>query len=232
MKNQILTLMIILGAALGVAAQKTFLLTKASKTYDLKVTIEKCEDDTCEGPATVYLLRKGDEKAFQTIRMENLFLELGTDQKPTANLIELYGENNSGVIFEDYNFDGIEDLALRNGNFGNYGGPSYDVLLFSKKKRQFVLNDPLTVLASENLGMFDVDPIRKTIETFAKSGCCWHERTRYKIVNDRPVKVYVLTEDVPPGDGTIVILTTRTLVNGKWKKKVKRVPTKDYYKDQ
>lgn len=231
MKLFILALLLTIISATGVSAQKTFLLKDASKNYDVKIMIAACEDDICEGKASINIIKKSDSSLFQKIEMPNLYLELGAEKKPTANLIELYGENNSGVIFDDFNFDGLEDLALRNGNDGAYGGPSYDVLLTVVPSKKFVKNAALTKLASENLGLFEVDKEKKTIETFNKSGCCWHQTTRYKVVNNRPVKVYVFTEDAA-GGGDKVKLTTETLVAGKWKKTMKTALTKDYYKDQ
>ncbi|HEX8289679.1 MAG TPA: hypothetical protein VF556_16980 [Pyrinomonadaceae bacterium] len=212
-------------------AQKTFLLKGASKTYDVKITIAKCEKDICEGKATVFLMKKNQTTPFQTVRMPNLYLELGDDRKPTANLIELYGMNNSGVVFEDFNFDGADDLALRNGNEGAYGGPSYDILLFSKARNNFLINRELSELASSNLGLFDVDKKNKTIETFTKSGCCWHQTTRYRVINNRPKKVYAFTEDATAANDK-VILTTETLNAGKWRKTKKTVLRKDYYNEQ
>jgi hypothetical protein len=53
-------------------AQKTFLLKGASKTYDVKITIAKCEKDICEGKATVFLMKKNQTTPFQTVRMPNL----------------------------------------------------------------------------------------------------------------------------------------------------------------
>lgn len=230
MKLSILALLLTIFSASGVSAQKTFLLKDASKNYDVKIKITKCEDDICEGKAAVEILKKNGPAVVQTIAMPNLYLELNEDQKPTANLIELYGMNNSGVIFDDFNFDGAEDLALRNGNEGAYGGPSYDVFLAAKPNNKFVKNAALTKLASENLGMFEIDKQKKTIETLNKSGCCWHQTTRYKVVNNRPVKVYVFTEDAADG-GDKVKLITETLVAGKWKKTFKTALTKDYYKE-
>lgn len=212
-------------------AQQTFLLKDASKTFDVRIKIAGCDNDICEGKASLYLFKKNQAKLFQTIEMPNAYLELGKDRKPTANLIELYGENNSGVIFDDFNFDGAEDLGIRNGNEGAYGGPSYDVLLFSGATGKFVKNRELTKLGSENLGLFTIDKTRKTIETFNKSGCCYHETTRYRVMNNRPKKVFVFIEDATVGDGAKVKLTTKTLVKGKWKRTTKYELIKDYYKE-
>lgn len=229
-KHLFLVSLLMLIAAPNALAEKIFLLKNASKNYDLKIAIAKCEKDICEGKATVFLLKKNQTAPFQTIRMPNLYLELGDGRNPTANLIELYGMNNSGVVFDDFNFDGTDDLALRNGNEGAYGGPSYDILLFSKTRGNFVKNRELTDLASSNLGLFDVDKKNKTIEAFTKSGCCWHQTTRYRVVNNRPKKVYVFTEDGANPNETVV-LTTETLNGGRWRKTTKTVLKKDYYRE-
>ncbi len=231
MKIQLFVMIILLFSVQTLFAQEIFLLKNASKIFDVKIEIANCEEDTCEGAATVYLTKKNQTKPFQTLKLDNLFLELGTDRKPTANLIELYGENNSGVVFEDYNFDGKPDLALRNVNNGAYGGPSYDIFLVVVPSGKFVQNEALTTLASENLGLFTVNNKTKTIETFNKSGCCWHQTVRYQVINNRPKKVYVFTEDEAGAETEKVILTTETLVNGRWSKKTKTALTKEYYKN-
>lgn len=229
MKNLFLLSVVLLFASTNLFAQKTFLLKDASKNFDVKIKIASCGEDICEGETVFYLFRKNQTKPFQTIEMANSYLELGENQKPTANLIELYGMNNSGVIFDDYNFDGIEDIAVRNGNNGAYNGPSYDVFLFSKTKNRFTENAALTELASNNLGLFKVNKKTKTLETFTKSGCCWHQTTRYKVINNKPKKVYVFTEDAMLGGEDMYLITETLLANGKWKKTTKKVKTDEYY---
>lgn len=231
MKDWFWLSLILLFAVVDVSAQETFLLKDASKNFDVKITVAKCEDDICEGASKVFLIKKNQTAAFQTIRMPNIYLELGENRKPTANLVELYGMNNSGVVFDDFNFDGVEDLAIRNGNEGGYGGPSYDILLYVKAGELFYKSPALTKLASENLGLFEVNKKTKTLETFTKSGCCWHQTTRYKIVSNRPVKIYIFTEDATCADGKWVVLTTENLVAAKWRKMTKKVLRKDYYKE-
>lgn len=230
MKKYCIFFFVLFSSAAACFGQHNFLLKNASKKFDVKIRIAKCEDNICEGKSAVSLIKKGQNAAFQTFQLPNLFLELGENQKPTANLIELYGENNSGIVFDDFNFDGAEDLALRNGNEGAYGGPSYDIYLSSKTNGKFIKNSPLSKLANENLGLFTVNKKEKTLETFNKSGCCFHETTRYKIVNNRPVKVYVLTEDAMNGEK--VTITTKRLIGGKWKISTKTALAKDYYKEQ
>ena len=212
---------VLLFASTALFAQKTFLVKNASKTFDVKIKISACDDDICEGEAVFYLSKKNQKRTFQTIEMPNSYFNLGEEQKPTANLIELYGMNNSGITFADYNFDNIEDIAIRNGNGGVYGSPSYDVFLFSKLENQFVRNADLTALASDNLGMFEINKKTKTLETNSKSGCCSHQMARYKFVRNRVKKIYFVTGDAL-GDGENMKIVIETLLpNGKWKKTMK-----------
>jgi biotin carboxylase len=71
--------------------------------------------------------------------------------------------------------------------------------------------------------MFTVDKEKKTLETLDKSGCCWHLTERDRVVNDRPVKVFEEVEDATVADETKVKVTTKTLLNGKWRTSVKYV---------
>lgn len=200
--------------------QRTFAIDNASKNYLVKLTVDTCDDMNCEGRGTIQLFSKKNKLLFQTLSSDDLYFFLDSTQKPTSNIIQLYNEQ-SPVIFDDFNFDQSEDIAVRNGNNSGYGGPSYDVYVFNKTRNQFVLSVALTKLATENLGMFYTNHETKRIETFAKSGCCWHMTTEYEVVpNKGLVKVYELTEDATHEKYTIV--TTRKLINGKWVKSVKR----------
>lgn len=192
----------------------------ASEQWDFILSVAGCNDNksysTCEGAGTLDIFKKDRGELFQRIAMENIFIELDTKGKATTNLIEMYGDNNSGLVIEDINFDNHDDIALRNGNSGAYGGPSYDIYLFDVTKQQFRINASLTELASTNLGLFGVDKKTKTITTFTKSGCCWHQSSTYQLANDKPVLIEEVTEGYT-ADGESVVLTTREWVNGKWK---------------
>lgn len=192
----------------------------ASEAWDFILSVAGCNDDksysTCEGAGSLDIFKKDRGDLFQRIAMENIFIELDTKGKATANLVELYGENNSGLVIEDINFDSHDDIALRNGNSGAYGGPSYDIYLFDVAKQQFRISDSLTELASSNLGLFSVDKKTKTLSTLTKSGCCWHQSSTYQLTDNQPILIEEVTEAYS-GDGESVILTTREWVNGKWK---------------
>lgn len=226
-KSGFLLPFILLGTV--VFAQNQFELKDASKNFDVKMNVEHCAEDECQGKATIELLDKKTSKIFQTLTSDNLNFYLNKDQKPTANIIQLYNEQ-SPLIFDDFNFDGTEDMAIRNGNESSYGGPSYDVYVFNITKKQLVLSEELTVLAHENLGMFNTDSERKRLITYSKSGCCWHLTTEYSVLPQRGLfKVYELEEDATGGEK--VKVTRKEFIDDKWTTHIKTYPINEYYKD-
>jgi hypothetical protein len=209
-------------------AQKEFTIKDGSKKYTAKISVDNFINNDCSGFGTISLYYKSSNDLFQTLKSDNLCFYVEGDANPTVNVIELYGEQ-SPLIFDDFNFDGFEDLAVSNGNNGSYGMPSYDVYVFNPAAKQFILNPQLTKLASTNLGMFKTDGQKKIITAFNKSGCCWHITTGYAVLNNNLVKVYELVEDAT-GDAGYVIVTEKKLEYGVWYTDVKKVKTEDYYK--
>lgn len=132
-------------------------------------------------------------------------------------------DEQSVLHFEDFNFDGQKDLALNDGNFGGYGGPSYQVYLFSKSKNKFVHSKSFTNLSQgAGLGMFEVNSKQKMLYVDSKSGCCWHQKEGYKVIKNLPVKVYEQTRDASFNEANPdkVKVTTKRLIKGKWQTKI------------
>ena len=217
MKSLIVTLLLI---ASPVMAQKTLELKNASKYFDIKIVVATCDDEYCVGRATFSFFKKGGPTPYQVITLPDTQVQLESDGKPLVNVNLLY-DDQSVVNVGDFNFDGMEDIALCDGANGSYGGPSYRVYLSSRAAGKFVFSKPFTDIG-RHLGMFNVDTKNKTLETFDKSGCCWHITERYSVVNNRPVKVFEEVEDatVDP-NGKRVKVTTKKLVAGKWQTKVR-----------
>lgn len=220
MKNIIILLLIMCGT---VVAQQKFEIRNASKLYDVTFTVASCDDHgLCEGKAEFALHKKGSARAYQVIRLPETSFYLEDDGKPLVNETLLY-DKQSVLSFGDYNFDGVEDISLRDGNNGSYGGPSYQIYLYHAGSKKFVRNAGLTTLAQDNLGMFEVNKKKKTLSVFNKSGCCWHIFQEFKVVGNRPVKVFEEVEDATIADDSKVKITTKRMVNGRWKTRVKYV---------
>ena len=209
------------------AAQVKFEVKSASKLYDVRIEVERCEDKICEGKVTYTLFKKNSATAFQVFKLDDTSFMLGDNDQPSANITRLYDEQ-SAVSFSDYNFDGIEDLALCDGQNGGYGMPSYQIYLFSPRAHKFVLSQAFTELSQEGrLGMFERDVKRKRLRTLSKSGCCLHTTEEFVVVNNQPKKILEIVEDATISDEKRVRITTKRLVAGRWRTTIKYVPRVD-----
>jgi len=204
----------------------------ASSKYDVSVLPGACgaskrddagaDEDTV--PARVQIYRKGSKSPFQVLCLPSVWVnreQFAYSPKTAGKQRALYDDEYS-VVFDDFNFDGLEDLAVCNGRNGGYGAPSYNVYLFSKSAGKFVENRKLSDLAGEGyLGLFFPDPKRRTLTALSKSGCCYHETDVYKVVGDRPVLVEKTIEDATVGGGYVMV-TTRKRVGRRWVVRKKR----------
>jgi hypothetical protein len=213
------------------AQQRTFDVSDASKYFDIKIRASKCGADDCTGKATFSFYKKGESKPYQIVSMRDTYIDI-SEGAPAVNETLLY-DKQSVLTVDDFNFDGMEDVAISDGENGSYHMPSFNVYLSSKAAGKFVYNASLSNLA-HHLGMFTVDKKAKMLETFDKDGCCYHITERYRVVNNRPVKVFIFEEDAAQAgkyEGKVV-LTTKKMVGGKWKITVKVADREKYYNEQ
>jgi hypothetical protein len=116
------------------------------------------------------------------------------DEVVDANMHEFpYGEHSS-LIYEDFNFDGEKDLAIMDGSYSCYNGPSFQVYL-ADGKGGFAHNPEFTRLAQDYCGFFDIDTEAKTINVMTKSGYAWHRYERYKVNGKHLRLIHSLTDD-------------------------------------
>ena len=218
MKNILILILVLCATAF---AQQRFEMKNASKNYDARIEVEKCEDGFCGGKLKIELFKKSAAKPFQIFNLDDTEFMIEEAQLADTKLMYDY---QSVVFLEDYNFDGAEDLAIRDGNNSGYGGPSYQIYLFSPRGKKFVHNQSFTDLAqNESLGMFEVDKKKKVLRTFSKSGCCWHQTKEFSVVGNRLKKVFEETEDATIPDEKRVRITTGKLVKGRWRTSVRYV---------
>ena len=230
LRLSLVTLALIVALCTPLVNAQVFEIKKGSKNYDASIDVH-CENDECDGQAKIILYKKATNTLVQVFKSDDLTMYLDKKQKPSVNVIQLYDEQ-SALIFDDFNFDGTEDIAIRNGNKGSYGGPTYDVYVFNQTRKKFMLSEELSTLTRENLGMFQNDPQRKRIITFNKSGCCYHITSEYAVVPQKGlVPIYELIEDARSISGDKVKVTERYLLKGKWREKTKYYPIDQYYKN-
>jgi hypothetical protein len=186
-----LLLILIAAAAYG---QKTFEVQDFSPDFYGKVFLAKPSEIFTPGWVAIY--EKKTNRQLIKISSEALAAEETEDGKIKANVKELpYGEQ-SVIIYEDFNFDGVKDFALMDGQNSCYGGPSFQIYLAAgRAKNKFVLSRAFTRLAQDYCGMFQIDREKKLISTMTKSGCCWHEFSEFIVAGNAPKAVKVVEED-------------------------------------
>lgn len=225
-------LLLTLTAGQAARAQSPVKSGGASAKYDLSVQPGACGaakrqggDDDSDGeavPARVHIYRKGAKSPFQVLCLPSVWVnseQFAYSPKTAGKRRVLYDDEYS-VVFDDFNFDGLEDLAVCNGRNGGYGGPSYTVFLFDRRAGRFVESRPLSRLnEGVYLGLFFPDAKARTLAAFSKSGCCYHETEIYKVVGNRPVLVEKIIEDATAASGAsedFVVVTTRKRVGRRW----------------
>ncbi|QIL38518.1 hypothetical protein G7074_04040 [Pedobacter sp. HDW13] len=224
MKNLIFSCAFLL-IGYSLQAQFKFLANNSSNNFKAKIFVENCTTGHCNGKATIILYDKITDQEMQTFTSKDLDFGLTEMQNAQLGWLDL-GKYQTPLIFGDFNFDGTEDLAIRNGNNGAYASPSYDIYISINNK--LVLNAALTKLASENLGLFDVDKKNKQLAIHLKNGCCFDKTINYKFdVKKELYEDSSVIEDSSIADNVTVI--TQKLVDGKIKKTVQKFKFKDYY---
>ncbi len=197
-------------------AQITFRVKDFSNDYYGKVSIEDTSQVFSKGWVAIY--DKKTNKQLIKVVSDELALSYDEDDKIAVNINEnynvAYGGIQSLIIYDDFNFDGIKDFAIEDGQNSCYHGPSYKVYLVTAKGLQY--NSVFTALAQEYCGMFEVDHKEKKLRTSTKSGCCWHQFSEFIVENNEPKTVEIVEEDATflP----YIVQTTKTWHNGKMTK--------------
>lgn len=166
------------------AAKSTYSLQKFSERY--RATLEISDEDEVFRPGIISVYDKKSGAALIQVQSDELVLDTNPKTgEAKANVHELpYGEQ-SVLIYEDFNFDGIKDLAIMDGQNSCYHGPSFQVFLGTADG--FEHSDSFTELAQSYCGMFGFDAKSRQLSTMTKDGCCMHEMATYSVHNGEPV---------------------------------------------
>ncbi|MEN7547191.1 hypothetical protein AAG747_04685 [Rapidithrix thailandica] len=192
-------------AFLNVFGQSKYEIKGFSEKYKGILTIEKGYENEVFKKGNIAIIESKTNAKIVEIDAEELFFDLDSIGNVKTNVLELpYGEQ-SILIYQDFNFDGIKDLAVMDGQYSCYHGPSFQVYLEIDNK--LILSPEFTRLAQEYCGMFQTDYETETIHTMTKSGCCWHQFSTFKVVNNIPAPVLVVEENAMdfPFHSTIII---------------------------
>ncbi len=186
---KLFALLFLIFSTLNIGAQTRFRLNDASKLVDVDLAVANCDEEESRGrcgPLTVRFFRKNSAKPFQTVTLPETNM---WDPVPKANVTRRY-DDQSVINFADFNFDGLDDVAICDGTNGGYGMPSYQIYLYSKPLGRFVHSPSFTKMNEGGLGMFETDPKKKMHFVNTKSGCCWHQTQGFDVSRGRPRIIY------------------------------------------
>ncbi|SHF72997.1 hypothetical protein SAMN05444377_11726 [Flavobacterium fontis] len=201
--------LLILLLSKSVFCQTTFVVDNFSKDYYGKLYIADTTEVSSKGWVAIF--DKKTKKQLIKINSDELTFTLHKG-KVLANIKKLpYGEH-SQILYEDYNFDGVKDFAIMDGQNSCYHGPSFQIYLATNKG--FKQNPEYTELAHGYCGMFDIDHKTKTISTMTKSGCCWHEYSEFKVKDNKPYPIKIVEEGLSP-TGITWDIEEQNLIKGK-----------------
>ncbi|WP_405415487.1 XAC2610-related protein [Maribacter sp. Asnod1-A12] len=191
--NKILILLLSL-ISFSILSQTTYEINGFSKKYKGELTIENgFEDDVFKkGEISIYDINKN----IITIKSEEFTFELTSDGNIETDIVELPYGKQSIIIYQDFNFDGKKDLAVMDGQFSCYHGPSFQVYLETGEGLKH--SPEFTRLAQEYCGMFQIDYESETINAMTKSGCCWHQFSEFKVEENKPIPVKIIERSFSP----------------------------------
>lgn len=178
--------------SLSAFGQNLYFINGFSDKYFGKLKIDAGYEQEVFKKGVISILNKSDSIEIIRIESDNLTFDLDEEGNLKTNVQELpYGEQ-SIIISEDFNFDGLKDLAIMDGQNSCYNGPSFQIYL---QKNELVHSPEFTRLAQEYCGMFQVNYETKTLSTMTKSGCCWHQFSEFAVVDDIPKLTLKIEED-------------------------------------
>lgn len=190
--------------------------------WQAKITMhaDTCERFICKGPATIRLMKNGTYH--QTFQAANfLCFTINEEESEPPNSCSLNID-----ISEDYNFDGLPDLRIFDGNYGAYGIPAH-IIYLQNPSGQFVKHDKLTEIEQTMLG-FSVDKQRKILATSTKSGCCWYEESHWRFNHKGELyKIYYRTIE-SLSDDQVKVTEAWLVKNDKWRTRTKRYSAKQW----
>lgn len=209
MNTRLLASLLALSAA---AHGKEFVVDGLPHGWQAEITVADCTAAACTGPAVIRLSGNGFRQQFESA-------EAGFAPPADRRLPYLH----SPLAVGDFNFDGLPDVAVQNGNKGLYRSPGYDVYLQNPGGR-FLFSRDFSDLTLLGMGLFQTDAARKVLITAARVGCCVHLEEEWAVLpNGKLHNIRRTTRDTTtPGK---VEITEEIWQNGRWQSRSRQKNT-------
>ncbi|WP_445709899.1 XAC2610-related protein [Flavobacterium sp.] len=185
---------ILILVSISIFGQTKYEIKDFSEKYIGILTIDKGFEDEVFKKGEISIFKKDNKESIIKINSEEFTFDLDTNGNIQTNVLELpYGEQ-SIIIYQDFNFDGLKDLAIMDGQYSCYHGPSFQIYLESETGLKH--SAEFTRLAQEYCGMFQIDYKTKTINTMTKSGCCWHQFSTFEVKGNKPIAMRIVENGI------------------------------------
>lgn len=204
-------------------AQVAFEIPKLSSKYNMIANADRCTEKECFGKTRIDVYNREDGEKIQSIFSNDFKIDTDLNHKPLQDSVK------NSVLINDFNFDGTQDLAVRNGEIN--GKPIFDVYLFSDSLQQFVPDLQFSKLSYSGNGMFSVDSARKRIITHEKKGCCYEVTLELQLLPDWGLqKVYIFEVDTSNPEKVTTIKSE--FIDYKWFTNTKVYPVELYNEEK
>lgn len=165
-----------------VYSQNKYIINNVSDKYYFEVYGKKQEHETDSRfyieNCKIRIYNKISKKLIQEV-ISDYFLFFINKRSIQIKKGQLNEDNP--ILIYDFNFDGIDDLAIS--NFTNfYGGSNYDFYFYNKKFKTFIKDKQLSEICTEGQGLFSINKLKKRIRTEGRSGMSTSIWTVYEYI--------------------------------------------------
>ncbi|MDR0579478.1 MAG: formylglycine-generating enzyme family protein [Campylobacteraceae bacterium] len=170
-----------------------FRLAMSVDEKDIKETF-RIDFDTCYVKAYLFfsanneyisgfiaVFDKKNDKKLINVGIEDMYV--GSDLNKTAVNLQKIAHDNKIIIYDDFNFDGKKDFAIRNGE----AGTDYMYEVYLHTAGGFSYSENFSRLTYE--GMFNIDKKNRKLDTVKRDGCCSHTRDEFEVISKDELKL-------------------------------------------
>lgn len=126
------------------------------KPEKIKIGCGRNEISNCK----IKIFQKNNKKFLQEVNSDSFIFDIKATKIVVSNS---KFEDCNPILIYDFNFDGIKDLAIRNGNNMN-DGSNFDFYFYDNKNKKFVKDEQLSTICKEGSGLFEINSFKRKIK--------------------------------------------------------------------
>lgn len=203
------------------AKRKTFVVKKIETNNLIKDTLTKRSENFKINAINCYwefylIANKGEKEGNSIVNLKNSSTNKILLSNSDYGDLELYNSINKNDFdfngeFKDANFDGLKDFVVYSRQDSGSGGAFYNVYLFNKSTKTFLLSKELSG------GEFEINAKDKTVSTYWKMGVGFNSSKVHHFDKNGKIRfIETITREVINGVQNDLLKTTyKKVINGK-----------------